>query len=194
MTPSFEGTLDRINELRALLTTLGDSNSANASNLTLLLARCLVHAALTCLYRMRITTENIDKLVYSSLAILEEFGKIGPGTKHLNPIFTVSTELFRNYAVFGGVFFTCAVSSQMAWAQANHALFFVIGIVPSMSTHIPAMRRGVLAMDQFGSSWSSLTSCVNISFYFFLFLSIRLLILLQDTKFTRFEKRLQIFS
>lgn len=56
-----------------------------------MLPRCIAHAALITLHRKSTTVEDLESVRSSSLAILEEIGRLEPQTdRHLNPIVIVS--------------------------------------------------------------------------------------------------------
>ncbi|KAE9409151.1 hypothetical protein BT96DRAFT_984887 [Gymnopus androsaceus JB14] len=130
--PSFEITRNRINELLVILANSGNPNGRN------LLPWCIAHAALISLNGMRSpTATSVHSLRSSSLAILEEIRKIVPQrVKHLSPIIT------------------------MIWALANRTLLNVLRTTSGGESRnlIASIRIGVSAMEQFRSSWSSLTS------------------------------------
>ncbi|KAJ4485703.1 hypothetical protein J3R30DRAFT_1394854 [Lentinula aciculospora] len=138
-----QATRDRIDELLTLLNALRDRDSPDASSLSLLLARGIAHAALISLICLRSSNvESLEKVVNSSLAILEIIGKLKPRKKYINPLFT------------------------LLWTLANRSLFRILQGVPTISSDkrnilVTAMRSALLVMNQFGSNWSSLTSSVR---------------------------------
>ncbi|KAJ3908991.1 hypothetical protein F5879DRAFT_985181 [Lentinula edodes] len=123
-----EATRDRIEELLVLLNTLHDRDS---SGFPLLLARGTAHAAFISLICLRSSNaENLEKVVYSSLAILEIIRKLEPRNKYINPLFT------------------------MLWTLANRSLISILQRIPKIpdnkrNTIVTAMQSGLLAMDQF---------------------------------------------
>ncbi|KAJ3936117.1 MAG: hypothetical protein NXY57DRAFT_293077 [Lentinula lateritia] len=131
-----EATRDRIEELLVLLNALQDRDS---SDFSLLLARGTAHAAFISLICLRSSNaENLEKVVYSSLAILEIIRKLEPRNKYINPLFT------------------------MFWTLANRSLISILHRIPNISDNkrnliVTAMQSGLLAMNQFGANWSSLT-------------------------------------
>ncbi|KAJ3988476.1 hypothetical protein F5890DRAFT_472201 [Lentinula detonsa] len=132
-------TRDRIDELLAILNASHDRNPSDAPAFSLLLARGLAHAALISLICLRSSgIENLEKVMNSSLAILEIIGKLEPQNKYINPLFT------------------------MLWTLASRSLISILQRVPSISNSgrdhlVTVIQNGLMTMDRFGSDWSALT-------------------------------------